>query len=84
MLIFWLFQLGFGRLSSAVVLKVFEDRSGLFGREIRPHAHMKQDGLPLCGGPFSGVTLRVAPVAMHRIELSTAQFFRDSFRLFFG
>src|ERR1035437_5002686 len=77
------FKSGFSRLSSAVVLKIFEDRPRLFGRKVRPHAHVEQDGLPLGRGPLGGITLGVAPVAMHRIELCAAELVRGSFRLRF-
>ena len=77
------FICGFSRLSSTVVLKVFEDRPRLFGRKVRPPAHVEQDSLPLRCGPLCGITLGVTPVTMHRIELRAAELVRGSFLLRF-
>src|SRR5437879_5463518 len=80
MLLLFVVHFAFNRSASAVVLQIFEDRPRLLGWEVCSHAHMEQDGLPLRRGPFRGITLGMAPIAMDRIELCAAEFSYDRLR----
>ena len=73
MFMWFSFPSAFNRLSSAVVLEVFENRPGLFGREVRPDAHVQQDGLPLFCCSFRRITLGMTTIAVDGVELGTGK-----------
>lgn len=62
-----------GRLASAVILEIFQDGPGLFGREIGADAHVQQNGLPLGGGSLGGIAFRMAAIAVHGIKLGAGK-----------
>ena len=64
----------FGRLFAAVFLEEFKNGPGLLSWDVSPNAHVEQDGLPLRLRALGSVALGMATIAVHGIQIGTAEF----------